>query len=55
MLEQLVEQQPVLIRISVAKRLRDRAEREARAANASEVASAHVLRARDALVEGVTA
>lgn len=54
-LDELVEQQPVLIRISVAKRLRDRAEREARNAGATEVAAAHVTRARDALLEGATA
>ena len=54
MLEEMVDQQPVLIRISVAKRMRDRAEREARQAGAETVTQAHVIRARDLLLEGVT-
>jgi 3,8-divinyl chlorophyllide a/chlorophyllide a reductase subunit Z len=54
-LDEMVDAQPVLIRISVAKRLRDRAEREARSAGAEQVAAQHVTRARDALLEGATA
>jgi chlorophyllide a reductase subunit Z len=53
-LDEMVDQQPVLIRISVAKRLRDRAEREARHAGAEMVTPSHVIRARDLLLEGVT-
>jgi chlorophyllide a reductase subunit Z len=42
LLDELVEQQPVLVRISAAKRLRDRAERDARARGDSCVTVAHV-------------
>ena len=55
MLDEMVEQQPVLIRISVAKRIRDRAERESRSAGLEQVGEEQVIRARDALQEGVTA
>ena len=51
-LEQLLEAQPVLVRISAAKRLRDRAEREARSAGEVEVTAARVTRSRSALAEG---
>jgi chlorophyllide a reductase subunit Z len=47
-LDELVDAQPVLIRISAAKRLRDRAEREARAAGEARVTAARV---RDAVAE----
>jgi chlorophyllide a reductase subunit Z len=47
-LDELVEAQPVLVRISAAKRLRDRAEREARAAGEARVTAARV---RDAVTE----
>jgi len=53
-LDKLVDEQPVLIRISVAKRMRDRAEREARLAGLESVEAAHVTAARDALLEGAT-
>jgi chlorophyllide a reductase subunit Z len=49
-LDALVEAQPVLIRISAAKRLRDRAERDARRAGEAAVTAARVSRA--ALKEG---
>ncbi len=49
LLDELVERQPVLIRISAAKRLRDRAEREARQAGDDVVTPAHVERVRGAL------
>jgi chlorophyllide a reductase subunit Z len=49
LLQELVEAFPPLVRISVAKRLRDRAEREAETADAGEVAPVHVDAARQAL------
>ena len=52
LLDELLEQQPVLIRISAAKRMRDRAEREARRAGEIEVTAARVARARSALTDG---
>jgi chlorophyllide a reductase subunit Z len=36
-LEELIEAEPVLVRISAAKRMRDRAEQDARAAGAQQV------------------
>jgi len=51
LLEQLLDSQPVLIRISAAKRLRDRAERDARAAGESRVSAVRVAGARDVLGE----
>jgi chlorophyllide a reductase subunit Z len=52
LLERLVEAQPVLVRISAAKRMRDRAEAEARAAGESHVTAARVARSSDALRQG---
>jgi chlorophyllide a reductase subunit Z len=49
LLDELVEAQPVLIRISAAKRLRDRAEREARRLGDAEVTVGTVERVRGAL------
>jgi chlorophyllide a reductase subunit Z len=49
LLEELVERQPVLIRISAAKRLRDRAEREARRLGKAEVTVTCVESVRGAL------
>jgi chlorophyllide a reductase subunit Z len=52
MLDKVVADHPVLIRISAARRLRDAAERDARAAGASEVAASSVSRAQVALAGG---
>ena len=52
LLEEIIEAEPVLVRISAAKRLRERAERDAREAGADSVSAAQVARARAALVEG---
>jgi len=49
LLDELVERQPVLIRISAAKRLRDRAEREARRLGEAEVTVTCVESVRGAL------
>ena len=54
-LDKMVDAQPVLIRISVAKRLRDRAEREARAAGEERVTAARVAAAQTVLMDGVVA
>jgi chlorophyllide a reductase subunit Z len=52
LLEETVEASPVLVRISVAKRLRDMAEREARRAGGGRVSHARVGRARELLMTG---
>lgn len=55
LLDDLVSSQPVLIQISVAKRLRDRAERLARELGADQVEASHLQEAQEALHTGVTA
>ena len=53
LLDELVRAQPVLVQISVAKRLRDRAEQAARTAGAPRVTADCVSRARSDLMAGV--
>src|ERR1700759_1120750 len=52
-LDRLVEEQPVLVRISAAKRLRDAAEHDARRAGEQSVSVETLTRVRAALFEGV--
>ena len=52
LLNRLVENEPVLVQISAAKRLRDRAERDARKAGEERVTAERVARTRDALRQG---
>ena len=51
-LDAYVDAQPVLVRISAAKRLRDQAERLARAAGVEVVTAERVLIARKAVMDG---
>ena len=51
-LDRIVDSQPVLVRISAAKRLRDAAERDARRAGQPSVTAETLARARSALLEG---
>jgi chlorophyllide a reductase subunit Z len=55
LLDELVRAQPVLVQISAAKRLRDRAEWDARRAGEERVTAQRVATARAALTQGVTA
>jgi len=52
LLSELVEHEPVLVQISAAKRLRDRAERDARKAGEERVTAQRVAEAREALRMG---
>ena len=54
-LEEYIEDQPVLVRISAAKRLRDRAEQWAKEAGQERVVSEHVENAQAAIREGKAA
>jgi chlorophyllide a reductase subunit Z len=51
-LDALLESQPVLVRISAAKRLRDRVERDARRAGEDKVTADRLARSHTALTEG---
>jgi 3,8-divinyl chlorophyllide a/chlorophyllide a reductase subunit Z len=51
-LDEMIEAQPVLVRISAAKRLRDAAEREAKRVGDQRVTSTSVSRAREVLAQG---
>jgi chlorophyllide a reductase subunit Z len=51
LLDEFVEHEPFLVRISAAKRIRDRAERDARQAGEERVTAARVTRARGAIRE----
>jgi chlorophyllide a reductase subunit Z len=48
-LDDIINAQPVLVRISAAKRLRDEAERDARDAGETQVGVRHVEKARGAI------
>ncbi|NCW78158.1 MAG: chlorophyllide reductase subunit Z, partial [Oxalobacteraceae bacterium] len=52
LLNEFIAAEPVLVQISAAKQLRDRAERDARRAGEASVSVAQVTRAHDALRVG---
>jgi chlorophyllide a reductase subunit Z len=52
LLDEIVQTEPVLVQISAAKRLRDRAERDARRAGEDRVTAARVATSRDAMRQG---
>jgi chlorophyllide a reductase subunit Z len=55
LLGDFVDTEPVLVQISAAKRLRDRAERDARSAGETRISAERVAQARDALRAGAIA
>jgi len=55
LLGQCVDAEPVLVQISAAKRLRDRAERDAKRHGEARITASRVAQARDALRDGVAA
>ncbi len=55
LLDEFVQSEPVLVQISAAKRLRDRVERDARAAGEERVTARRVAQSRDALRQGAVA
>jgi chlorophyllide a reductase subunit Z len=55
LLDEWVRAEPVLVQISAAKRLRDRAEREAEQAGEPRISAERVARARAALLQGASA
>jgi 3,8-divinyl chlorophyllide a/chlorophyllide a reductase subunit Z len=55
LLDEWVRAEPVLVQISAAKRLRDRAEREAEQAGEVRISAERVARARAALLQGASA
>jgi chlorophyllide a reductase subunit Z len=52
LLDDLVSNEPVLVQISAAKRLRDRAERDARKAGEERITAQRVATSRDAMRQG---
>jgi chlorophyllide a reductase subunit Z len=52
LLDELVRSQPVLVQISAAKQLRDRAERDARQAGETRITATRVARARQTMTQG---
>jgi chlorophyllide a reductase subunit Z len=52
LLDEYVQTEPVLVQISAAKRLRDRAERDAKRAGEDRVTAARVLASREAMRQG---
>jgi chlorophyllide a reductase subunit Z len=52
LLDEIVSNEPVLVQISAAKRLRDRAERDARKANEDRITAERISKSRDAMRQG---
>jgi chlorophyllide a reductase subunit Z len=55
MLDECVQAEPVLVRISAAKRVRDRAERDARRAGEERITLGRIEKTREDLFAGVPA
>ena len=55
LLDELVQTEPVLVQISAAKRLRDRAEHDARQAGEVRITAQRVAHSREAMRQGVPA